>query len=131
MEFIDGITVKHTLRTDEGPHPQLAQSIGKAIATLHNHNIIHGDLTTSNMMLRGTELVMIDFGLAIVSASLEDRAVDMYVLERAILSTHPVIGTDFFAQILETYSDGVTNAKGTLARLAEVQRRGRKREMIG
>lgn len=131
MELIDGITVKHALRADEGLYPQVASRIGQAMAVLHNNNIIHGDLTTSNIMLRGADLVMIDFGLATISASLEDRAVDLYVLERAILSTHTTIGADLFARILTVYADLVNNAKGTLARLAEVQRRGRKREMIG
>lgn len=131
MEFIDGITIKHALRADEGLHSQVAPRIGQALAALHTGNLIHGDLTTSNMMLRGTDLVMIDFGLATVSASLEDRAVDLYVLERAILGTHPTIGAAFFAQILGAYATAVNNAKGTLAKLSEVQKRGRKREMIG
>ena len=131
MEFIDGITVKHALRTDENLYLQIAPRIGQSMAALHNGNIIHGDLTTSNIMLRGVDLVMIDFGLATVSASLEDRAVDLYVLERAILSTHTTIGADFFARILDAYSALVSNPKGTLARLSEVQRRGRKRDMIG
>ena len=59
-------------------------------------SIVHGDLTTSNLMLVPTlsdpvlgGLVVVDFGLALVSQLNEDRAVDLYVLERAFLSTHP------------------------------------------
>jgi TP53 regulating kinase-like protein len=69
---------------------------------MHLAQVVHGDLTTSNMMLRRSqsssttdspdlpyEVVMIDFGLSSVSVLPEDRAVDLYVLERAMLSTHP------------------------------------------
>lgn len=33
--------------------------------------------------------VLIDFGLSYVSVMPEDKAVDLYVLERAFSSTHP------------------------------------------
>lgn len=70
---------------------ELADKVGAALALMHDNNVIHGDLTTSNMLIH-TEtrrLYMIDFGLSTVSATEEDRAVDLYVLERAFLSTHP------------------------------------------
>lgn len=60
--------------------------IGAQLAQMHCADVIHGDLTTSNMMLRtggALELVVIDFGLASVSSFWEDKAVDLYVLERA------------------------------------------------
>jgi TP53 regulating kinase-like protein len=79
------------------PHvEQLMTSIGKTLSTLHLAQIIHGDLTTSNMMLRpaptrpeGYEIVLIDFGLSSHSNVPENLAVDLYVLERAFASTHP------------------------------------------
>lgn len=68
----------------------LAVRTGEAIARLHKAAIIHGDLTTSNFVLRESNMsvVMIDFGLSYNSTLTEDRAVDLYVLERAFLSTH-------------------------------------------
>ncbi|KAG8909222.1 serine/threonine-protein kinase bud32 [Tulasnella sp. 408] len=77
---------------------------------MHAVDIIHGDLTTSNMMLRkssGTdeiELVLIDFGLSYQSALVEDKAVDLYVLERAFASTHPE-SEPLFATVLDTYAE--------------------------
>ena len=59
---------------------------------MHAIDVIHGDLTTSNMLLRSTSppsIVLIDFGLSYVSSLVEDKAVDLYVLERALASTHP------------------------------------------
>lgn len=71
-------------------------TIGQTLASLHTAQIIHGDLTTSNMMLRpspstskGYEIVLIDFGLSSHSNVPENLAVDLYVLERAFASTHP------------------------------------------
>ena len=64
--------------------------IGEIVAKLHNNNFIHGDLTTSNFLIEEStgDLVLIDFGLTTVSSSAEDMGVDLYVLERAIISTH-------------------------------------------
>lgn len=67
---------------------------------MHDADIVHGDLTTSNIMVRDVmdkadanqlkqEVVLIDFGLATIQTLMEDKAVDLYVLERAFLSTHP------------------------------------------
>lgn len=47
--------------------------------------------------------VLIDFGLSYVSALVEDKAVDLYVLERAFASTHPD-SEPFFASILVAYA---------------------------
>ncbi len=86
----------------ENDQVKLMVLIGKQLAIMHEADIIHGDLTTSNMMLRPAssegntkvdcerdEVVLIDFGLSSVSAFAEDKAVDLYVLERAFASTHP------------------------------------------
>lgn len=64
--------------------------LGQVVAQLHNHNFIHGDLTTSNFLIESStgDLVLIDFGLTVVSSSAEDMGVDLYVLERAFISTH-------------------------------------------
>ena len=72
---------------------KLAYRIGQTVATLHDNTVIHGDLTTSNMILRDNDpeqLVMIDFGLSYTSTMEEDKGVDLYVLERALISTHPL-----------------------------------------
>lgn len=73
---------------------------------------------------------MIDFGLSFHSTLSEDKAVDLYVLERAFLSSHPN-SEALFALILETYAQSHPRAAGVLKRLEEVRLRGRKRDMIG
>jgi TP53 regulating kinase-like protein len=76
------------------------------------------------------DVVLIDFGLAGQSSSEEDRAVDLYVLERAFGSTHPR-AEKFFEEVLEGYKVAYKGAGVTLRRLEDVRLRGRKRSMIG
>ena len=116
--------------------------IGTEIARLHLADIVHGDLTTSNIMARrdttGLGVVLIDFGLASVSALIEDKAVDLYVLERALQATHPE-PEDLdpretrFARILAAYAVELGQPQWTRVqgRLDDVRRRGRKRDMTG
>ncbi|KAF8639059.1 hypothetical protein AX17_001755 [Amanita inopinata Kibby_2008] len=121
----------------------LMTMIGKELAKMHKADIVHGDLTTSNMMLRhpssvpvrdsqgSTELVMIDFGLAFQSTLVEDKAVDLYVLERAFASTHPE-SEPLFASVLATYGEGMGKDWPAIRRrLDDVRLRGRKRSMVG
>lgn len=142
-EWIEGGTVKAAIRErrveDEESLKGLMRRIGRAVGRLHAAGVIHGDLTTSNMMLRRTsegegslegEIVLIDFGLATQAVQEEDRAVDLYVLERAFGSTHPR-EEGFFAEVLEGYGEVFKGAKGTLRRLEDVRMRGRKKSMIG
>jgi len=117
----------------------LMQMIGSEIAKMHKAEVIHGDLTTSNMMLRrpsstgrtGAEIVLIDFGLAYVSNLVEDKAVDLYVLERAFSSTHPA-SEPLFALVLQGYAAQAGKEwKAVKTRLDDVRLRGRKRSMVG
>ncbi|CAO3703250.1 unnamed protein product [Rhizopus stolonifer] len=75
-------------------------------------------------------VVIIDFGLSYTSVLQEDKAVDLYVLERAFLSTHPKTET-MFAKILEQYSASYKQSKPVLSKLEDVRLRGRKRSMVG
>ncbi|KAI0386991.1 tyrosine protein kinase [Hypomontagnella monticulosa] len=129
----------------------LMRRIGTAVGRMHKVGIVHGDLTTSNMMLRPWEkgrepvngykadgdglldgdIIIIDFGLASQSSSDEDRAVDLYVLERAFASTHSRAETLFSAMLESSYRETFKQAPVVLKKLEEVRLRGRKRSMIG
>lgn len=111
--------------------------VGAIIAKLHLNDMVHGDLTTSNIMLQRGAAVLIDFGLSLYSALAEDKAVDMYVLERAVLSTHSQHLESYNAWLLQGYEDehrrqgGAKRWAETVRRLEEVRTRGRKRSMLG
>lgn len=130
----------------------LMRRVGAAVGCLHGAGVVHGDLTSSNMMLRPSpapkqngavngatkdddgilegDIVIIDFGLASQGTHEEDRAVDLYVLERAFLSTHPR-AEKLFGELLEGYKETFKGAKPVLRKLEDVRMRGRKRSMIG
>lgn len=116
----------------------LMSLIGIEIAKIHLADVVHGDLTTSNMMLRlpkpnqsTTELVLIDFGLSYISTLVEDKAVDLYVLERAFASTHPD-SEPLFASVLTAYGTRLGSEWNAISRrLDDVRLRGRKRSMVG
>jgi TP53 regulating kinase-like protein len=138
MEKIDGITAKQYIwdHAKTGLQPteeeELATKIGHAIADLHNAGLVHGDLTTSNMIIRANtnSLVMIDYGLSFASKLAEDKAVDLYVLERAFLSTHTNSET-LFAAILTRYGERAQHGGEILGRLNTVRLRGRKKVAFG
>ncbi|MEE6510353.1 hypothetical protein FKM82_029993 [Ascaphus truei] len=112
----------------------LAEKIGHILAQMHDEDVIHGDLTTSNMLLRSPfeelNLVVIDFGLSFISALPEDKGVDLYVLEKAFLSTHPNT-EDVFKALLRSYSGTSKKSGPVIKKLDEVRLRGRKRSMVG
>ncbi len=112
----------------------LAQKLGALLGKMHSIDVIHGDLTTSNMLLRAEEdIVVIDFGLSYISSLVEDKGVDLYVLERALLSSHPNT-EQFFETVLQSYvmaTESSEKAKEVLTKLDEVRLRGRKRLMVG
>ncbi|KAJ5155956.1 hypothetical protein N7492_008759 [Penicillium capsulatum] len=135
------------IQREEARVRDLLRRMGSAIGALHKAGVVHGDLTTSNLMLRPLsvtpeaeasltgvsmegEIVLIDFGLASQSAQDEDRAVDLYVLERAIASTHPR-SEPLFEEMLHGYRASYRGATSTLKRLEDVRMRGRKRSMLG
>lgn len=160
MEWIPGVTVKHALTAlvasrppgricptqDDGGLRHLMERVGRAVGRLHVAGVVHGDLTTSNLMLgapdageaadgRGRprldgDVVLVDFGLAAQSVQDEDRAIDLYVLERAFGSTHPTM-EPLFAVVLRAYETSFRGARPALARLEDVRLRGRKKSMLG
>ena len=146
VEWIEGECVREILnrgvQSGDGWR-RVMRAVGREVGGLHSVGVVHGDLTTSNMMVRGGgsgggggkgegEVVLIDFGLAGQSSHEEDRAVDLYVLERALGSTHPEAGEEGFAEVLRGYGEGFPGgAKVVLKRLEDVRLRGRKRSMLG
>ncbi|CAH8255987.1 unnamed protein product [Arabidopsis lyrata] len=132
LEYIEGVSVKDIF-LDFGANgiieerlDDVAAQIGAAIAKLHDGGLAHGDLTTSNMLVRsGTnQLVLIDFGLSVTSTLPEDKAVDLYVLERALLSMHSSCG-NVMDRILTAYRKSSKQWSATFNKLAQVRQRGK------
>lgn len=176
MEWVEGRSVRQLLRerdrlekeketagvegfaegAGEDAVRRLLRRVGTAVGEMHSvGGVVHGDLTSSNIMVRPSprvgqvngeagdgdlelslegQIVLIDFGLATQSIQDEDRAVDLYVLERAFGSTHPRQEQMFAEEVLESqegYRCSFKGSKVVLKRLEEVRLRGRKRTMVG
>jgi len=141
MERVPGRTLKELIRegmSDEDME-EVGKQVGKHVAAMHDGGLIHGDLTTSNILVvRDAEndelntpprVVLIDFGLASNSIVPEDKGVDLYVLERAITVTHAA--GRLFEAVMREYKKASGLWSASFNKFAEVRMRGRKRSMIG
>lgn len=144
MECIVGKSLKqHIWDHEEEDKPEDLKEVlletGAEIGKLHMLDLVHGDLTTSNLVLREDKPYLIDFGLGSYSTLSEDKAVDLYVLERAVLSTHPEHSDKYNEWLLEGYLQqnnsgdkaAKNKVKDVMRRLENVRMRGRKRSMVG
>ncbi|WOF17076.1 bifunctional N(6)-L-threonylcarbamoyladenine synthase/serine/threonine protein kinase [Methanoplanus sp. FWC-SCC4] len=99
---------------------------GEMVGRLHCGGIIHGDLTTSNIIVRegSGQCVLIDFGLSYISSEIESRGVDVHVFFQTLESTAPDHG-----KLRDSFCEGYRNtfecADQVLERVEEIRARGR------
>lgn len=123
MEFIDGDVLKNILDNNV----ELAKEIGKQTGMLHDKDIVHGDLTTSNMLLdKNKKIRFIDFGLSFVSTKEEDKAVDLHLFKEAVKSKHFRHEDEIWNKFLKGYTP--KNKEAILKRLEKVEQRGRNKK---
>jgi len=129
MEFIGGKQVKTLLSTvSEGERRSLCLKIGELIGRIHKYGIIHGDLTTSNMIQDSEgKIFFLDFGLGEKGREVEARGVDLHLMKRALQSTHFQFAEECFNAVIEGYSQVLDpeTVKNVLDKIKEIERRGR------
>ncbi len=113
MERVEGILLKDVKkqRVDY-------EDIGRMLARMHNADVVHGDFTPANIIINKSGAWIIDFGLADISDSIEDKAIDLLLMKRSLDRKR-------YATLESAYSKELKNAKAILARLAEIEKRGR------
>jgi TP53 regulating kinase and related kinases len=129
MDFLPGEKLRDVmLHGDE--YQELAWQIGQRVGKLHHNNMIHGDLTTSNMIMHkdSGKVHLIDFGLSFFSEKVEDKAVDLFLLDRALESTHYQQYPGNFEKVLEGYKKASPDAAKILERFKAVKKRGRNKK---
>jgi Kae1-associated kinase Bud32 len=125
MEYVDGMQVKEVLHNMGGEgQKKLCVEVGKCVGRFHKNDLIHGDLTTSNMILRDDRIYFIDFSLGGKSREIEDKGVDLHLLSEAFESTHSEI-LDMFEFVLDGYKKEYEEADKVIAKVKEVEKRGR------
>ncbi len=173
MEYIKGEKLSDNL--EKLDYPKICKLVGENIAKVHNQNIIHGDLTTSNMIYVKNELnnsktidapynqndllindktsarlvsmrnqssninqsnkseiadskgklYFIDFGLAFHSSKIEDKAVDLHLIQQALEAKHFTIWQECTSIILKDYEKKANQGKEILQRIKVIESRGR------
>lgn len=130
MEYLEGKRLK-ALLLEPGLKDErvveLGDEFGRSIGRLHGAGIMHGDLTTSNVIVDGDVVSLIDFGLAIHSQRLEDHAVDLRLIKETLTGAHNLASKRFMQSLLSGYASVLGKAKAEAAtrKLAEIERRGR------
>lgn len=126
MEYIPGEKLKKILDSlNEKERKRIYEIIGESVAKLHTNGIIHGDLTTSNMILHENKLFFIDFGLGKNSDKTEDQAADLFLLHEAIKSTHLNLLDEAWNALINSYKDKYTRSKEVLSKIDKISKRRR------
>ncbi len=128
MEYIRGGRLKDILsRVSRQEAGRLFAALGRDAAKLHSAGIMHGDLTTANIISRGSDLFFLDFGLSIHSLRLEDHAVDLRLIKETLVGAHSEVSSLALASLFEGYSSEAGPARGraVMRQLRSIERRGR------
>lgn len=126
MEFVEGKRLKEFFNeASEKEVMNIARKVGTQIGIMHSSGIIHGDLTTSNMIFSEERIYFIDFGLGEFSQRIEDFATDLSVLKEAIKSTHFKSMDLLWSNIEKGYKSENPKTELVMKRMEEIEKRGR------
>ncbi len=126
MEKIEGTRLKEFLAMKGEGRVEACRRAGAQIGLLHRAGIVHGDPTTSNMILTNGSVYLIDFGLAEYSESLEKKAIDLHLLKTAMKSAHFRTFKEYYAAALRGYGEETgKECAEVFERCAEIEKRGR------
>jgi TP53 regulating kinase-like protein len=127
MEYIEGDKLSESLDTYPLQEQiKVIKKIGKNIGKLHKEGIIHGDLTTSNILYKKGEIYFIDFGLGYFNGKYEDKGVDLHLFKQALEAKH----FKNWKKLFEGFKKGYLQiepeeAKKVFEKLNSIEKRGR------
>jgi TP53 regulating kinase-like protein len=125
MQYLEGPRLKELL-TARDARIDLCGTMGTYLARLHANGVVHGDPTTSNFILTGGRLAVIDFGLSHRSESVEDLAVDLHLVKEVFHSAHSEVSGNALDAFREGYLKEMgVDAERILERVTSIERRGR------
>jgi TP53 regulating kinase-like protein len=128
MQFVKGVRVKDQLAyLSNSQLDGTFFEFGQDVARLHRFGIMHGDLTTANVVRGDLRLVFIDFGLSVRTARLEDHAVDLRLIKETLVGAHPEVSARALDALNRGYASvvGPARSRAVLKQLQNIERRGR------
>lgn len=132
MKFIKGTKLRDIIETiNHQKKQELFKKIGQEIAILHKNGHIHGDITTSNIIItEQEEIFLIDFGLHNYSDTIEDKSVDLHLFKRVLISSHGNDFNDCFSSFIEGYEfeykkDDLNEGNAIIKNISNIETRGR------
>jgi TP53 regulating kinase and related kinases len=128
MEFVEGERVKDLVAASSRKETaDIFFEFGQGAARLHASGMMHGDLTTANVVRRKRNLVFIDFGLSIKTTRLEDHAVDLRLIKETLVGAHPEVATAAMDALIRGYTSvaGPSRSQVVQRQLQSIERRGR------
>lgn len=129
MTYVKGILARDNLDKVSGlGRLVIFRELGRLIGLLHSGGIVHGDLTTSNIIVtKGNTPFLLDFGMSSRSNEMEDRGVDLHLLRRSITTTHAVDESSCWRELSKGYRKtlGLGEALGSFRKATEIAKRGR------
>ena len=127
MEYVGGTRLKDVIASKAVGTDEVFSEFGRNVGLLHRAGIMHGDLTTANVVKRGDSLVFVDFGLSIRTERLEDHAVDLRLIKETLLGAHPQVAAAAMEALNRGYAGvlGPARSKAVFRQLLSIERRGR------
>jgi len=128
MDYIEGIQFKQLANTlSSNRLKEICHQFGHLIAVLHRGDMVHGDPTTSNLIVDSkSKLWIVDFGLSEMNATTEMKGVDLHLIRRALETTHWDLEETMLEATLDGYLDTLgDDANDAISRMSEIRERGR------
>ncbi len=125
MEYVEGVRLKEYFDSDPEAGVRLSREAGRLLALIHSAGVVHGDYTTSNLIVARDGLYIIDFGLADFDSSLEERATDLHLYRRSLESAHARYAGDAYRAFVEGYASAARDWRPVVERAEEIRLRGR------
>ena len=126
IDYIDGKKIRKILNNvSETERIKICTQAGKSAGKLHKNHIIHGDLTTSNLIQKDDRIYFIDFGLGEINSAVEAKGVDLLVFKKSLRSTHFKYERECLDAFFDGYKKEFTGADEILKRLRAIEKRGR------
>ncbi len=129
MTRVEGTAARDGLdRLNQRANQAVFRELGRQVALLHQGGIVHGDLTSSNIIIAQENVPFIlDFGMSSYSSEAEDRGVDLHLLKRSIATSHAIDTESCSKEVWAGYREvlGANEASRSFRKTAEIARRGR------